>query len=268
MTLVLTAWTPFGGVMAADERITFVGVRRLPPPREGCRKIIPWDEMNAAVGFAGVARAPDGKWTDEFLEAFMRSREWADLGEFARALVHGLSAVLPRGVSDLRAALKVSVTGYGRNPSPDSEPCFWHVRNTEWNRLRPDGFRADEDLRDAVSAGVVNGCQSWATRWIGRHDAYARRAAKSLRLEGARAPTLEEAAAWASREIIRVRREIARMIMEERRVAPREGRPTAPWAKEAALNVGPSSRSIIITRSGVRSGPSVGSQDGGSRDSR
>lgn len=268
MTLVLTAWTPFGGVMAADERITFVGAGRLPPPREGCRKIIPWDEMNAAVGFAGVACGPDGKWTDEFLEALMRSREWADLDEFARALVQELSAVLPRGVSDLRAALKVSVTGYGRKPSPDSEPCFWHVRNTEWNRLWPAGFRADEDLRDAVSAGSANGFQSWATRWIGRHDAYARRAEKSLSLEGARAPTLEEAATWASREIIRVRPEIARMIMEERGAAGREGRAPAPWAKERTMNVGPSSRSIIITRSGVRSGPAVRPEDGRSRDTR
>lgn len=261
MTLVLTAWTPFGGVMAADERITFVGAGRLPPPREGCRKIIPWDELNAAVGFAGVACAPDGRWTDEFLEALMRSREWADLDEFARALVQELPAVLPRGIRDLRATLKVSVTGYGRTPGSDSEPCFWHVRNTEWDHLWPDGFRADEDLRDTDLAGPSAASDRWATRWIGRHDAYARRAERPLRLEGARAPTLEEAATWASREVIRVRPEIAAMIIEERRAATSEGRALASWASERTMNVGPTSRSILITRSGVRSGPSDGPDD-------
>lgn len=236
--------------MAADERITFAPpIRR---PREGHRKVIPWPAMNAAVGFAGLARVADGRWTDEALENLMHGRAWRSLEEFARALEHELPRFVPATLHDHRATLK----------GPDDVPTFWYVRNTEWSVITPRTFRTDEDLRDTILAGLAPWLHPhlWVSRWSGRHDAYSRRAHDALNHEGARSLNLEGLAAWARKEIVRVRREIATLIREEREVAEQRGQTSGPWRTASPMNVGPTTRAVVIRPKGITEIPRRGSE--------
>src|SRR5258708_846170 len=67
VTLLLPATSPYGLVMAADTRLSFEPEGTL----DGYRKIIPWTDMKAAVGFAGAAMLVHS-WTNWKLQWIMK----------------------------------------------------------------------------------------------------------------------------------------------------------------------------------------------------
>jgi hypothetical protein len=127
--------------MAADTRLTWSDER----VEEGRRKIVPWPEMRACVGFAGLATLRGGL-TDEVIERLIRSRPWASLDRFAETLREELQREIRPDVEGDNRRIYVHVAGFGpRSAHPVAQ--FHYVRNSEWEQIL-DHFQVGEDLRD------------------------------------------------------------------------------------------------------------------------
>lgn len=251
MSLVLTAWTPVGFVMAADARFSYISPRRVD---DHARKIISWPEMRAAVGFAGVAVLPDGRSTDAILEMIMRREAWPNLATFAEAVAAELGPLVPLGARmnprRLDWAIKVHVAGM---EPVDGRllPSFYYVRNTEWTKLEP-RFKVNEDLRTTVLQAdpVVLAGAAWVSRWSGEHIAYAARAQASLEAAASRLTKPPDVAAWADQEIRRGAHELARLIARRsaatRRWVDRRPFREAADAQPRMLTIGGAPRVVVI----------------------
>lgn len=208
MTMLLTATTPFGIVMAADKRLTWTTGRL----DDNHRKIVPWPSMRAAIGFAGLASIVGG-FTDEIVEQVLRSQQWRTLDDFAAALGPDLRQRIPAEVHGDNRRIYVHVAGFG---PPAVPPCaqFHYVRNSEWNNII-DFFKVSEDLRDTYlkKRGIVSFTDFSASNFFlvqfsGVRNFFAKRAQRNLSREVRHLHDLNDVANWARGQVRAVARDL------------------------------------------------------------
>lgn len=210
MTMLLTTTSPFGIVMAADTRLTWSTGR----VEDNRRKIVPWDEMRATVGFAGLAN-PIGGFTDEVIEHFAHQRAWATLDDFASALGPELSARIPAAVAGDARRIYVHVAGFGP-PTGAQRAQFHYVRNSEW-QLVLDYFQVSEDLRDTFLAkrgvlSIADLAQSdfFRVQFSGVRAVFAQRARRNLARELPHLHDLNDIVNWSKGQIRAVAADLQR----------------------------------------------------------
>lgn len=210
MTMLLTTTTPFGIVMAADKRLTWSNGRF----DDTGRKIVPWPELRAAVGFAGLATLR-GEMTDRLIERRKSGRAWSSLEEFAADLGVALHNAIPNNVSGDTRRVYVHVAGFG-SPSTVQQAQFHYVRNSEWEVVL-NYFQVTEDLRDTFLAkrGIFSpadlaNSKVFRVQFSGVRRVFQIRAQRNLNHEARRLGDLRDVANWAAGQIRAVAKDLKR----------------------------------------------------------
>lgn len=199
--MLLTTTSPFGIVMAADTRLTWSTGR----VEDNRRKIVPWDGMRAAVGFAGLATL-NGGFTDEIIERVTTDRHWNTLDEFAIALGPELRGRIPAHVTSEDRRIYVHIAGFG--PAGElARAQFHYVRNSEWEVVL-DYFQVNEDLRDTFLAqqGIMTAADLsegdfFRVQFSGVRPVFARRVQRNLAREVQHLHDLDDIVNWAKGQI-------------------------------------------------------------------
>jgi len=213
VTMLLTATSPHGMVMAADTRLTWDSVRH----EDGHRKIVPWPEMRAAIGFAGLA-ALKSAGTDEIIQRYISYRRWETLGEYALGLAAEFRRELHPGASGDQRRIYVHVAGFG-SATADQAAQFHYVRNSEWEEVLGH-FQVNEDLRYTYlhdrgirSLADLAASEFFRVQFSGVRDVFAARAQENLDREATHLHDLNDVANWARGQI----RAVALDLVKERR---------------------------------------------------
>lgn len=217
MTTLITASTHFGIAFAADSMISW-------PPETGRqsevgqRKLIPWNEMRAVVGFAGRAtlqRMP----TDLVLERLMAGRAWPNLDVFAREAATHLGRLLQNDTQCGERRIYVHIAGFGPSSQPQM-PQFFYLRNADGERSLPD-FEVDEDLRETelLPRGIATlddyhspSCNFAKVQHSGQRSALQPVLRQHLAREACRFRNLHDVANWAGGKVHVIKRIRPRVV--------------------------------------------------------